>query len=385
MIVAVPRERAPGETRVALTPDAARRAARDGVEFRLESGAGRAAGYSDDEYREVGVALASSEELYRGADVVFRVGPPWEDELDDGRSGPAGGGPATLDRLPGDSVLMGFLRPRAEPERLEALADRGLTAFALELVPRISRAQSMDALSSMATVAGYKATLLAASSVGKFFPMLTTAAGTVRPARVLILGAGVAGLQAIATSRRLGARVEAFDIRPEVKEQVESLGAEFLELEDELGEGAADEEGYAEELSEEKQALERELVAEHAAKADAVITTANVPGRKAPVLLSRETVERMQPGSAVVDLAAESGGNCELTRPGESVEHGGVVIHGPLNLPASLPYHASQMYARNLTSLLGLLAPDGRLELDFDDQVVDACCVAHDGTVRYEP
>jgi NAD(P) transhydrogenase subunit alpha len=280
---------------------------------------------------------------------------------------------------------VGLLDPHGETETLQRLADRGITSLSLELLPRITRAQSMDALSSMSTVAGYKASLLAADSLIKFFPMLTTAAGTISPARVLVLGAGVAGLQAIATARRLGAQVEAFDIRPAVKEQVESLGATFLEWEEELDPEAETEEGYAAEVDEETEERERELVARHAADADVIVTTALIPGREAPKLVTREMVASMDRGSVIVDLAAPAGGNCEVSRPGETVEHEGVLVHAPLNLPASIPFHASQMYARNLSSLLDHLAPEGTAELDLEDEILDAICVTHDGTVRFSP
>ena len=377
MIVAVPRETAPGETRVALTPDVAGRLASDGHEVRLETGAGEAASFTDEEYREAGAELAGDfPGLLEGAEVVLKVRPPRERE----------DGSHEADALPADALLLGLLDPHGEAELLERLAEGGVSALSLELLPRITRAQSMDALSSMATVAGYKATLLAANSLVKFFPMLTTAAGTVRPAKALVLGAGVAGLQAIATCRRLGARVEAFDIRPEVKEQVESLGADFLELEGMEEEDVATEDGYAKEVSEETQQKEREMVARHAAEADVIITTAQVQGGTAPILVDRETVEAMRPGSVIVDLAGRSGGNCEASEPGETIRHDGVTVHAPLNLPAALPFHASQMYAKNLTSLLKHVTDEeGRPVLDLEDEIVDATCVVHDGQVRFRP
>lgn len=374
-LIAVPDETRAGETRVALTPDVARRTG-DGRRYRIQSGAGEAASFADDAYREAGVEVVDGPRaLHRGADAVLRVGPPRA--TDQGHE---------ADLLPEGSILLGMLDPHRESELLERLADRDVSALSLELLPRITRAQSMDALSAMATVAGYKAVLVGADSLIKFFPMLTTAAGTIRPATVLVLGAGVAGLQAIATARRLGARVEAFDIRPEVKEQVESLGANFLEWEEGAEEGSATADGYATAVSEETEQKEREMVARHAADADVVITTAQVPGGKAPVLVDRATVEAMRPGSVIVDLAGASGGNCEVSRAGETVEHEGVVVHAPLNLPAALPFHASQMYARNVTSLLQhLTADDGSLRIDLDDEIVDAVCVTHGGHVRFSP
>ncbi len=376
MLIAVPREATQDETRVAMTPDAARRVVDEERTLRVESGAGDGGGFSDDDYREIGAEVADDpESLYEGADVTLRVRPPRE--LDDGHE---------ADLLPSGSVLIGLLDPHGSADLFRRLADGGVTAFSLELLPRITRAQRMDALSSMSTVAGYRAALMAAGSLDKFFPMLMTAAGTVSPAQVFVLGAGVAGLQAIATCRRLGAEVEAFDIRPEVAEQVESLGADFVHLEEEdedLAE-AAGEGGYAGELSDEEQAREREMIGRHVAGADVVITTAQVPGGKAPTLVTSEMVGDMRPGSVIVDLAGESGGNCELSQVGETVRESGVVIRAPTDLPASLPVHASQMYARNLTSFLDHIAPEGHVEIDLEDEIQEACCVTHDGDVRFE-
>mgnify|MGYP006287995985 CR=1 FL=1 len=378
MLIAVPRETTPGETRVAMTPDAARRVVDEQRELRLESGAGERAGFDDAAYRDAGVEVADGPRaLHEGADVVLRVRPPRP--LDEGHE---------ADLLPDGSVLVGLLDPHGSADLFRRLADRNVTAYSLELLPRITRAQRMDALSAMSTVAGYKAALIAADSLDKFFPMLMTAAGTVSPAKVFVLGAGVAGLQAIATCRRLGAEVEAFDIRPEVAEQVESLGADFVHLEEEgeeLAGAGGGEGGYAGELSDEEQAREREMIGRHVAGADVVITTAQVPGGKAPTLVTAEMVGDMRPGSVIVDLAGESGGNCELTRPGETVREHGVAIRAPANLPASLPVHASQMYARNLTSFLDHIAPEGRVEIDLEDEIQEACCVTHDGDVRFEP
>ncbi|MFQ5889421.1 MAG: Re/Si-specific NAD(P)(+) transhydrogenase subunit alpha [Gemmatimonadota bacterium] len=377
MRIAVPRERAPGETRVAMTPEAIRRLASDTYRFAVEAGAGEAAFWSDEDYREAGAEVAADRSaLLAGGDIVLKVVAPAR--LDDGSH--------EADLLPPGCVLIALLRPHFNADLLERLAARGVTALALELMPRITRAQRMDALSAMSTIAGYSAALLGATSVGVFFPMLMTAAGTIAPARVLVLGAGVAGLQAIATARRLGAVVEAFDIRPAVKEQVQSLGATFVEWETE--EPTAQLEtagGYAAELSEEHQARERELIGRHVARADVVISTALVPGKPAPRLITAEMVERMRPGSAIVDLAAETGGNCELTVPGKTVREHGVTIHGPLELAASLPVHASQMYARVVSALLGHLIADGRLEIDLEDEITGAICVTHGGEVRFRP
>ncbi len=367
MKVSVPKETAAGERRVALVPEVTQRMTRSGLEVVLEPGAGAGAHHPDASYQEAGA------EIHEGAgfsgDVVAKVGPPSAEEIGSLRE---------------DGVLVGFLQPLTATDTVRALADAGATAFAMEAIPRITRAQSMDALSSQATVAGYRAALIAAQELGRFFPMLTTAAGTVRPATVMVLGAGVAGLQAIATARRLGAVVQAFDVRAAVKEQIESLGARFLELD--LGlEDAEAAGGYARQLTEEEQQRQRELLAEEIAKVDAVISTAAVPGRPAPLLVIEEGVRNMKPGSVIVDLAAESGGNCELTEAGESVVKHDVTIVGPLNLPSSMPDHASQLYAKNVQSLIELMASEeGRLELDFDDEIIAGACITRDGEIVNE-
>lgn len=377
-VIAVPRESAPGETRVALTPDTVRRLVSDDIQVRVEGGAGLRASFSDDAYREAGAVVVDGPEGLEDADVWLRVRPPRNRE-DLGRH--------EIDLMREGALTLGLLRPADSEELLDRLARRGITALALELLPRITRAQRMDVLSAMSTVAGYKAVVIAADTLGKIFPLLMTAAGTLAPAHVLVLGAGVAGLQAIATARRLGAVVEAFDLRPAVKEQVESLGATFVEAEEEEeaeavvgGETAA---GYAEQLSEREQEAEHRLLARHVAKADVVITTALVPGKPAPLLITEDMVRGMRPGSTIVDLAAEAGGNCELTRAGETVERHGVVIHGPIDLPARVPVHASQMYSKNLQALLGHLLVDGEIRIDLDDEITGAICVTHAGEVRY--
>ncbi|MEE8446666.1 MAG: Re/Si-specific NAD(P)(+) transhydrogenase subunit alpha [Gemmatimonadota bacterium] len=379
-VIAVPRESAPGETRVALTPDTVRRLVSDDIQVRVEGGAGLRASFSDDAYREAGAVVVDGPEGLEDADVWLRVHPP-RDREDLGRH--------EIDLMREGALTLGLLRPADSEELLDRLARRGITALALELLPRITRAQRMDVLSAMSTVAGYKAVVIAADTLGKIFPLLMTAAGTLAPAHVLVLGAGVAGLQAIATARRLGAVVEAFDVRPAVKEQIESLGATFVEAEEEEeeeareaagGETAA---GYAEQLSEREQEANRRLLARHVAKADVVITTALVPGKPAPLLITEDMVRGMRPGSTIVDLAAEAGGNCELTRPGETVERHGVVIHGPIDLPARVPVHASQMYSKNLQALLGHLLVDGEIRIDLDDEITGAICVTHAGEVRY--
>ena len=366
MLIGVPKETEPGERRVALVPDIVGRLAGDGVETLVETGAGEAAGFPDAAYEEAGARVVPAGELYEQAELVARVRRPSADEITALREGQA---------------LVALLQPLADPSIADALAARKVTAFSMDTIPRITRAQSMDALSSQATVAGYKAVLLAATTIGKFFPMLTTAAGTIAPARVLVLGAGVAGLQAIATARRLGAVVSGYDVRPVVKEQVESLGASFLELDVEGAEGVG---GYAVALAEDEQERQRQLMALHVGASDAVISTALVPGRPAPLLVTEQAVAGMRPGSVVVDLAAEAGGNCALTEPGETVVRHGVTIVGETNLPSTMPLHASQMYARNVASFLGLLVHDGALNLDFEDEIVRDTCVAHEGRVLLE-
>ena len=367
MTIAIMAESRPGERRVALVPEAARFYARRGLGLRLEAGAGVRASFPDGEYEDAGVAVVPGRDaLLAEAGVVLKVQPPTLEEV------------AAL--APG-SILVCHLDPLGPTEVIEALAERGVTAFAVELIPRITRAQKMDVLSSQATVAGYKAVLSGAGAMTRFLPMLTTAAGTVRPAKAMILGAGVAGLQAIATARRLGAVVSAFDIRPAVKEQVQSLGATFLEAA--LDESAEDEGGYATELSEEQHERELELIATHIRDQDLVVTTAQIPGRPAPVLITAEMVGTMRPGSVVVDLASESGGNCELTVAGRSVDHNGVTVMGPANLPAELPYHASQMYARNLASFVEDLFDDEGA-IDFEDEITSATCVTRGGEITNE-
>ena len=353
MRVGVPRETTPDERRVALVPDVVARLA--GIEVSVESRAGLAAGFSDEAYAAAGAAVV--DDAWTGVDVVAKVAPPTADEAR---------------RLADGQVVVAFLQPLSDREGIERLAAAGAVGFAMESIPRISRAQSMDALSSQATVAGYKAALIAADRLPRFLPMLTTAAGTIAPAKVLVLGAGVAGLQAIATARRLGGVVSGFDIRPATREQVMSLGASFLDV-GIVGEETAD--GYARELTPEEQERQQRALEERIPDFDAVITTAAVPGRPAPRLVPATAVERMRLGSVIVDLAAETGGNCELTRPGEVVDAGGVTIVGPLNLPSTMPFHASQLYARNVASLLAHLAPNGELALDWDDEITAATCV----------
>jgi H+-translocating NAD(P) transhydrogenase subunit alpha len=364
MRVGVPSERVEGERRVALVPEVVRKLTAKGLEVAVEAGAGAGALLPDDTFAEAGATVSGDGEAWR-ADVVVKVAPPSTEEIA---------------RLARGGVLVGFLAPLTSPQTTRALADAGVTAFAMEAIPRISRAQSMDALSSQSNVSGYRAALLAAQEMGRFYPMLMTAAGTIPPAKVLVLGAGVAGLQALATARRLGAVVTGYDVRSAVKEQVESLGAKFLELE--AGKGAEGEGGYARELTDEEKAAQQEELSQAIAGFDVVITTALVPGRPAPRLVTEAAVRAMKPGSVVVDLAGESGGNCELSEPGQTVVRHDVKIVAPLNLPATMAEHASALYARNVQALLELfVSEEGNLSLDFDDEIVSGACVTRDGEI----
>jgi len=363
--VAVPKETLPGENRVALIPEVVRKLDKLDIEVLLESGAGVSSHYPDDEYDAARI-VTDTDTLYREADVVLAVQPPSAD---------------TLGKLREGSIYIGLLLPFQRLEHIKGLKDRNITSFAMELVPRISRAQSMDVLSSQAAVAGYKAVLLAANLSGKFFPMLTTAAGTIRPAKVVIIGAGVAGLQAIATARRLGAIVEGYDVRAATKEQVESLGARFIDI-DVAAEGTG---GYARELTDEEKQQQQAVLAEHIAAADVVITTAALPGRPSPKIIPASMVTGMKPGSVIIDLAAEGGGNCELTQAGEQVDHNGVTIYGPLDVPSMLAVHASEMYAKNLLNFLTPMIQDGQLAPDWDDEVIADSALTHAGEIRHAP
>ena len=366
MNIGVPKETAANERRVALTPDVAGRLVKAGFSVLVERGAGEAASFGDDAFGAVGATLvATAADVFGQSDIVLKVQPPSAEEARLCREGGA---------------LVALFQPSAERETVSQLAARRVTAFSLALLPRITRAQPMDVLSSQATVAGYKAVLLAAAATGRFFPMLVTAAGTLSPARVLVLGAGVAGLQAIATARRLGAVVSAFDVRAAVKEQVESLGAKFLALQ--IGEQAEAAGGYAKQLSEETHRRELAFLAEQVKDADVVITTAAIPGKRAPILITADAVRGMKPGSVIVDLAVETGGNCELAEAGTDVRRHGVLILGPVNLPSTVPVHASQMYAKNVSSFLLHVTRDGKLVLDFDDEIIRETCVTHAGEVR---
>ncbi|MEA5472343.1 Re/Si-specific NAD(P)(+) transhydrogenase subunit alpha [Spirulina sp. 06S082] len=355
-----------GERRVASIPDVVARFVQQGWEVWVEAGAGEGSYFSDDDYRAAGATVDGDRgKVWGEADLLLKVAPPQDHEIESLRHGGA---------------IVSLLNPLGKPETVQALAQRQITAFGMELIPRTSRAQSMDVLSSQASLAGYKAVLLAAAALPKFFPMLTTAAGTIRPAKVFVMGAGVAGLQAIATARRLGAVVEAFDIRPAVKEEVQSLGAKFVEValdEDTVAEG-----GYAKEVSQAAKEKTQQVMTERVANADVVITTAQVPGKIAPTLVTAEMAAKMKPGSVLVDLAAEQGGNCEVTEAGKNINYHGVTIMGPTDLTSSMSVHASQLYAKNVATLLKLLVQEGALNLDFSDDIIDRTCVTHAGEIR---
>ena len=365
VVVGVPRETQPGEARVALVPEVAAKFAKAGARLVLERGAGAAAQFTDESYKNVEFVAAAAE-VYARADLLLKVQPLT---------------PAEAAQLRAGAVHAGFMQPHNHLAAVSVLRDRQVTSFAMELVPRISRAQSMDALSSQAAISGYKAVLIGANTLDRFFPMLTTAAGTIRPAQVLVIGVGVAGLQAIATAKRLGAVVEAYDVRSATRDQVKSLGAKFVET-GVTAEGAG---GYARELTAEEKARQQEVLDGRIAVADVVVTTAGVPGRPAPRIVSRAAVERMKTGAVIVDILAENGGNCELTRAGEIVQHGGVRIVGPVNLPAQLAYHASEMYARNLYNLLSPALSQGVLSFDWNDEVFAGTVLTYAGQIKHEP
>jgi H+-translocating NAD(P) transhydrogenase subunit alpha len=363
VVVGVLAETVAQETRVAVVPEIAAKLKAAGARVLIERGAGNAAHFPDNLYADVEFSDAAT--ILSSADVLLKVQPPSLDEI------------AALKK---GAVVIGFMQAYARPDLVKALKERGITSFAMELVPRISRAQSMDALSSQAAVAGYKAVLIAANTLERFLPMLTTAAGTIRPALVLVIGAGVAGLQAIATAKRLGAVVEAYDVRSATKDQIKSLGAKFVET----GVSAEGAGGYARELTAEEKLKQQEVLDARIAASHAVISTASVPGRAAPRIISKAAVERMAPGSVIIDIAAEQGGNCELTQAGKTIVHGGVKIVGPVNLPASLPYHASEMYSRNLFNLLKPALPKGELVIDWNDEVFAGAVLTHDGQIKHE-
>ncbi|MCH8173618.1 MAG: Re/Si-specific NAD(P)(+) transhydrogenase subunit alpha [Proteobacteria bacterium] len=361
--ICVPKEVRKDEQRVALVPDTVKRLATEGLLINIQSGAGELVGYTDADYENASI-VADSKELLGKADITLMVNPATSEQIEQLKDG---------------SVLIGYMDPHADLQRFNQLKNKNISAFSMELIPRISRAQAMDALSSQASIAGYKAVLLAANILGKFFPMLTTAAGTIRPSKVLIIGAGVAGLQAIATARRLGAIVEAYDVRAATKEQVESLGAKFVDIEIKAeGDG-----GYARELSEEEKQQQQEILAKHVAAADVIITTAAIPGRSSPRIISTAMVEGMRGGSVIVDLAAEGGGNCELTKADETVLHQGVKIYGPVNVPSMVGNHASEMYSKNLLNFLELLIQDGVINIDLEDEIISGSLITHAGAIHH--
>jgi NAD(P) transhydrogenase subunit alpha len=370
MKIAVPKERAPGENRVALIPETIAKFVKAGIGVSVERGAGERSYYPDAAYEAAGATIAASAgDLYAGADVVTRVARPTDAELDALRPG---------------TIVVGVLAPLGDAQSVEQYAQRKLTALSMDTIPRTTKAQAMDVLSSQANIAGYKAVLIAAEHLPKYFPMLTTAAGTVKPAQVLVLGAGVAGLQAIATARRLGAVVIGYDVRAAVKEQVQSLGAKFLVID--VGESAEGAGGYAKELSQEAIAKQRAAMVKAIGAADAVITTAAIPGRRAPLLVTAEAVAAMKPGSVIVDIAAETGGNCALTKAGETVvSDNGVLVIGSVNLPATVPFHASQLYSRNVQTLLDYIIKDGAIALDMNDEIVRGTTLVNNGTIVHQP
>lgn len=365
--IAVPKETLDGEKRVALVPSIAGKLASKGVNILVENGAGEGIAMPDSAYTDAheNVKLASTDEVF-AADIVLKVAPPSADEIA---------------KLKAGNIVISFMQAHNRPEETKSLRDNKVTAFGMEYIPRTSRAQYMDALSSQANVAGYKAVLIGASKIGRFLPMLTTAAGTIRPATALIIGAGVAGLQAIGTARRLGAIVEGYDVRKATAEQVESLGAKFVDV----GVYADGEGGYARELTEDEIAQQREVLAQHVAKCDLLVTTAAIPGRPAPKIIFKDMIDNMKPGAVIVDIAAETGGNTELTEAGKDVVYNNVTICGPTNLASSMAEHASEMYAKNLENLLDIMVADGEVNLDWEDEIIAGCCLTHDGEVKHAP
>lgn len=370
MILGVVKETFPGERRVSVIPQVVSSLKKMGLEFVVERGAGEGAYYYDKDYEDAGARIVSRDELLSSSDIITYVRAPGADKNNI----------PDIDKMKKGTVVIGMTEPLANPEIAKLFAERGVISFSLELIPRITRAQSMDVLSSMATIAGYKAVLIAAELLSKVFPMFMTAAGTLMASKVFVLGAGVAGLQAIATAKRLGAVVEAYDVRPEVKEQVQSVGGKFIELGLETKE-ASDKSGYAKAMSEEFYQKQREMMLKVLEYSDVVISTASVPGKKAPVLITKEMVEKMKPGSVIVDLAAEKGGNCELTKPGEIYEYNGVKIAGLVNLPSTVPIHASQMYSNNIKNFLSLIVKNGNLNIDLNDEIISSTLVTKDGEI----
>ena len=369
MYLAIPKENIKGETRVAVTPGTVKDLIKNGMKVYVESKAGQDSYFSDQEYKDAGANIVDSEdELLSQADVIIKVLPPSNEQVL---------------KIKPNAAIISFCQTTRELDTVKAIRDRSLTGFSMHLVPRTTLAQKMDALSSQANIAGYKAVLMAASRLGVYMPLLMTAAGTIRPAKVLVLGAGVAGLQAIATAKRLGAQVEAFDVRPVVKEQVESLGAKFIQVEAGEDEGVG-EGGYAKETSDEYKRLQQQLIHDHISKADVVITTALIPGKPAPLLIPISMVDAMKPGSIIMDLASENGGNCELTQKDETIEHNGVTIDGTSNIPGTMPVHASELYAKNVAALLTYMVKDGELNLDLEDEIISGSMYTHNGEITHK-
>ena len=370
MKISIPKETVQDETRVAATPQSVKELIKAGYEVNIETGAGTSSFISDDKFKKAGANIVySTKELFKDSDILIKVAAPTSDEIE---------------LMPKDSILVSFFQPTIELEKVQSISNKKITGLSMHLVPRTTLAQKMDALSSQANIAGYKAVLMGSSHMNVYMPLLMTAAGTIRPAKVLILGAGVAGLQAIATAKRLGAQVEAFDVRPEVKEQVESLGAKFVEVFSESDEGIG-EGGYAKETSDEYKQKQQELIKEHISKADMVVTTALIPGRKAPILIGKDVVELMKPGSVIMDLAAENGGNCEVTEKEKVVTHNEVIIDGTSNIPATMPVHASELYAKNISALVIYMTKENNLNLDMDDEIISGSTFTHKGTITHEP
>ena len=370
MKISIPKETVQDETRVAATPQSVKELIKAGYEVNIETGAGTSSFISDDNFKKAGANIVySTKELFKDSDIIIKVAAPTSDEIE---------------LMPEDSILVSFFQPTIELEKVQSISNKKITGLSMHLVPRTTLAQKMDALSSQANIAGYKAVLMGSSHMNVYMPLLMTAAGTIRPAKVLILGAGVAGLQAIATAKRLGAQVEAFDVRPEVKEQVESLGAKFVEVSSESDEGIG-EGGYAKETSDEYKQKQQELIKEHISKADMVVTTALIPGRKAPILIGKDVVELMKPGSVIMDLAAENGGNCEVTEKEKVVTHNEVIIDGTSNIPATMPVHASELYAKNISALVIYMTKENNLNLDMDDEIISGSTFTHEGTITHEP
>ena len=370
MKISIPKETIQDESRVAATPQSVKELIKAGYKVNIETGAGTSSFISDNNFKKAGANIVNStKELFKDSDIIIKVAAPTNDEIE---------------LMPKNSILVSFFQPTIELEKVKSISNKNITGLSMHLVPRTTLAQKMDALSSQANIAGYKAVLMGSSHMNVYMPLLMTAAGTIRPAKVLILGAGVAGLQAIATAKRLGAQVEAFDVRPEVKEQVESLGAKFVEVSSEFDDGVG-EGGYAKETSDEYKKKQQELIKEHISKADMVVTTALIPGRKAPILIGKDVVELMKPGSVIMDLASENGGNCEVTEKDKVITHNDVIVDGTSNIPATMPVHASELYAKNISALVLYMTRENNLNFDMDDEIISGSTFTHQGTITHEP